>query len=80
MLKQEIVYIPTKDLTEFEQPLVDGLTDFITKTEAYVFTESELRELLEDTFDSGRKLSNKSQLYTPDFYYNKQDYINNLFK
>ena len=33
---------------------------------------------IEKSFDAGRKLSNKSQLYTPDFYWTKQDYISNL--
>lgn len=33
---------------------------------------------IEKAFDAGRKLSNKSQLYTPDFYWTKQDYISNL--
>ena len=33
---------------------------------------------IEKAFDAGRKLSNKSQLYTPDFYWTKQDYITQL--
>lgn len=33
---------------------------------------------IEKAFDAGRKLSDKSQLYTPDFYWTKEDYISNL--
>ena len=73
MLKQEIVYIPTKDLTEFEQPLVDGLSDFITKTKGYFFTQEELKKLLEDTYFEGECFG-----IGTDGCINKQDYINKL--
>lgn len=33
---------------------------------------------IEKAFDAGRKLSNRSQLYTPDFYWTKENYISNL--
>jgi hypothetical protein len=33
---------------------------------------------IEKAFDAGRKLSDKSQLYTPDFHWTKEDYISNL--
>jgi hypothetical protein len=33
---------------------------------------------IEKAFDAGRKLSDKSQLYTPDFYWIKEEYISQL--
>lgn len=33
---------------------------------------------IEKAFDAGRVLSNKSQLYTPNFYWTKENYIKNL--
>ena len=33
---------------------------------------------IEKAFDAGRKLSDRSQLYVPDFYWTKEDYITNL--
>lgn len=57
MNKLQTVYIPTKDLTEFEQPLIDSLGDFIFKTEAFVFTPEEFKQVLSDAFQSAREFN-----------------------
>lgn len=51
-MKPQTVYIPTKDLTEFERPLIDSLDNFIYKKEAFVFTPEELKQLIKKAVDN----------------------------
>ena len=75
-----------KDLQEcYKAPVGEFNSDYVSTLQQAIATAKDIIALsipleneLEKAFDAGRKLSNKSQLYTPDFYWTKQDYISNL--
>lgn len=82
MIKQlQTVYVPTKDLTDFEKILIDSLDDYLIKTKVYLFTPEELKQLLYNSFEAGYNYgydsANMDEGYSVN-YKNKEQYIENL--
>lgn len=74
-LERELIRMISKNYSETSRLQIE----FTLNTYKQILSQStSLIPILENAFDSGRKLSNKSQLYTPDFYWTKENYISNL--
>ena len=72
-----------EELEKVEQQQVGNLNGQIALGETRALNKilsqsTHLIPEIEKAFDAGRKLSDKSQLYTPDFHWTKEDYISNL--
>jgi hypothetical protein len=46
--------------------------------ERILYQSTSLIPQIEEAFDAGQKLSDRSQLYVPDFYWTKEEYISNF--
>lgn len=68
-----------KEIYEYrdEQDYLDGLMQEYNTIKGILRQSKSIPLLpeIEKAFDAGRMLSNKSQLYTPDFYWTKEEYI-----
>ena len=71
--KQKIGLSPNLDISEYYD-----IEDKVNLIKEILSQSTPLIPEIEKAFDAGRKLSHRSQLYVPDFYWTKEDYISNL--